>query len=57
MEMRQRTGVIRELAGRAEQCVLRSFLHVERIEADWLVKRIVGSDVRGRSQMGWLDGF
>ena len=39
-----------------EQCVLRCFGHIERLE-DRMVKRIVGSDVigvrlRGRSQRG-----
>ena len=32
----------------------------ERMEEDWLVKRIIGSDVRdmrfrGRPQTGWMD--
>ena len=53
--------VLRELGGRAEQCVLRWFGHMERMEEDRLVKRIVGSDVRGvrlrgRPRTGWMDG-
>ena len=36
-----------ELADRAEQCVLRWFGHMERMEENQLVKRIIGSDVRG----------
>lgn len=36
-------------------------MHVERIEEDTLVKRIVGCDVRGvrlrgRPPIGWMDG-
>ena len=38
------------------------FGHMERIEEDRLVKRIVGFDVRdirlrGRPGMGWMDGM
>ena len=40
------TGITRELAGQTELSVLRWFGHKERMEEDWLVKRIVGSDVR-----------
>ena len=44
--------MLRELAGRAEKCVLRWFGHIERMEEEQLVKRIVGSDVRDV----WLRG-
>ena len=39
-EMQRRIGVIIEWAGQAEQCILRWFGHMERMEEDWLVKRI-----------------
>ena len=60
-EVRRRTGVTRELSGRAEQSVLKWFGHVERMDENRLVKRIVESDVRGvrlrgRPQLGWKDG-
>ena len=39
--------------------MLRKFEHMERMEEDWLVKRIVGSDVkgvklRGKPHTRWL---
>ena len=46
-DVRRRTGVTRELAGRSEQSVLRWFGHVWRMEEDRLVKRIIGPDARG----------
>ena len=53
-EVQRRTGVTRELADRAEQCVLRWFGHMERMEEERLVKRFLGSDVRlsGRLRTG-----
>ncbi len=39
--------VVKELAERAEQGVLRWFGHVERMEVERLVKQITRSDVRG----------
>ena len=60
-EVRRRTGVVKGLAERADQGVLRWFGHVERMEEERLVKKIVRSDVmggrpRGRPRMGWIDG-
>ena len=60
-EVRRRTGVVRELADRAEQGVLRWFGHMERMDGERLVKKINGSDargvrLRGRPRMGWMDG-
>ena len=60
-EVHMRTGVMRGLAERAEQRELRWFGHVERMEEEHLVKKIVRSDAtgvrpRGRPQMGWIDG-
>ncbi len=59
-EVRRRTGVVKELAERAEQRVLRWFGHVERMEEERLVKKITRSEVRGvsprgRPRMGWMD--
>ena len=59
-EVRRRTGVTRELSGRADQSVLRWFGHTERMDEDRLVKRIVKSEVqgarpRGRPPLGWKD--
>ena len=53
----RRTGVTRELADRKEQCVLRWFGHMERMEEDWLVKRIVGSNVRCEIQRETKNGM
>ncbi len=46
-EVRRRTGVVKKLAERAEQGVLRWCGHVERMEEERLVKKITRSDVRG----------
>ena len=59
-EVRRRASVAKELAGRAEQSTLRWHGHMERIEEDWLTKRIVRSDVRsvrlrGRPRTEWMD--
>ncbi len=59
-EVRRRTGVVKELAERAEQRVLRWFGHVERMEEERLVMKITRSDVRGvrprgRPRMTWMD--
>ncbi len=54
-EVRRRRGVVKELAERAEQGVLRWFGHVERMEEERLVKKITRSDVRGVRPMGWMD--
>ena len=43
--------MLRELAGRAEQCV-EVVLTQERMEGDQLVKRIVGSNMRGEGLKG-----
>ncbi len=46
-EVRRRTVVVKELAERAEQGVLRWFWYVERMEEERLVKKVTRSDVRG----------
>ncbi len=49
-EVRRRTGVVKELAERAEQGVLRWFGHVERMEEERLVTRSVVRGVRPRGR-------
>ena len=60
-EVRRRTGVRKELSGRAEQSVLRWFGHMERMDEDRMVKKIMRSDaggarLRGRPRLGWMEG-
>ena len=60
--MRRRTGVLLELSNRAEQRGLRWFGHVERMEEGRMVKKILGSEVRGERTRGrpkyrWMDGI
>ena len=57
----EEVGVMRDLTGRAEICVLRWFGHVERMDGERMAKRIYGSGVegrrgRGRPNMGWMEG-
>ena len=59
-EVRRRTDVVRKLADRAEQGVLRWFGHVEIMDGERLAKKMNGSDVsgvrlRGRPRMGWMN--
>ena len=59
--IREEVGVIRDLAGRVENCVLRGFGHVERMEGERMSKRIYdlgleGGRGRGRPRRGWMDG-
>ncbi len=58
-EMSRRTVVLKELADRSEQGVLRWFGHIHWAKGTW-VKRITRSDVRatrprGRPHIGWMD--
>ncbi len=57
----RRTGVVKGLAERVDQGVLRWFGHVQRMEEEHLVKKTARADVigvrpRGRPRMGWIDG-
>ena len=59
--IREEVGVMRDLAGRVESCVLRWFGHVERMDGERMAKRIYDSGVeggrgRGRPIMGWMEG-
>ena len=60
-EVGRRAGIERELAGRADQRVLRLFGHVERMDEYCMARRVLmsevsGSRVRGRPKSGWMDG-
>ena len=59
--VRARTGVRRELAARVDMNVLRWFGHVERMDNDRLLKKVMnakvdGRSARGRPRFGWTDG-
>ena len=61
-EVRTRTGVRRELAARVDiMNVLRWFGHVERMDDERLLKKVMnakvnGRSARGRPRFGWIDG-
>ena len=60
-EVRERTGVRKELAARVDTKVLRWFGHVERMEDERLTKKAInskvdGRNVRGRPRFGWING-
>ena len=59
--VRARTGVRRALAARVDMNVLIWFGHVERMENERLLKKVMnaktdGRSARGRPRDGWLDG-
>ena len=59
--VRARTGVRRELAARVDMNVLRGFGHVERMDNEQLLKKVInakvdGRSARGRPRFGWMDG-
>ena len=59
--VRARTGVRRELAARVDMNVLRWFGHVERMDDERLLKKVMnakvnGRSARGRPRFGWMDG-
>ena len=60
-EVRERTGVRKELAARVDMNVLRWFGHSVRMDNERLTKRVLnanvdGRNVRGRPKLGWMDG-
>ena len=60
-DVRQRTGVEIDLARRVDMSVLRWFGHVERMDNECLLKRVMNASVngrgaRGRPRLGWMDG-
>ena len=59
--VRARTGVRRELAARVDMNVLRWFGHVERMDSERLLKKVMnakvdGRSARGRPRFGRMDG-
>ena len=59
--MRARTGVRRELTARVDMNVLRWFGHVERMDNERLMKKVMNAKFDGRSarrrpRFGWMDG-
>ena len=59
--VRARTDVRQELADRVDMNVLRWFGHVERMDNERLLKKVMNSKVggrnaRGRPRYGWMDG-
>ena len=59
--VRARTGVRKELATRVDMNVLRWFGHVERMDNERLLKKVMNMKVDGRSarrrpRFGWMDG-
>ena len=59
--VRARIGVRRELAARVNMNVLRWFGHVERMDNERLLKKVMNAKVDGRSARGmprfwWMDG-
>ena len=59
--VRVRTDVRRELAARVDMNVLRWFSHVERMNNERLLKKVMngkvdGRSARGRPRFGWIDG-
>ena len=60
-EVRRRAGIESELASRADQRVLRWFVHVERMNEYRMARRVLMAEVRlgrvrWRPMLGWMDG-
>ena len=59
-EVRRRAGIERELAGRADQRVLRWLGHVERMDEYCMARSVLnaevhGEQVQGRPRLFWMD--
>ena len=59
--VRARTGMRRELAVRVDMNALRWFGHVERMDSERLLKKVMnakvdGRSARGRPRFGWMNG-
>ena len=59
--VRARMDVERELATRVDMNVLRWFGHVERMDNERMLKKVMtkrvdGRSARGRPRIGWMDG-
>ena len=60
-EVRRRAGIERKITNRADQRVLRRFVHVERMDEYCMARRVLMADVsggrvRGRPMLDWLVG-
>ena len=60
-EVRRRAGIGRELASRADQRVLRWFVHVKRMDEYHMARRVLmaevsGARIRRRPSLSWMDG-
>ena len=60
--LRARTGVRRELAARVDMNVLRWFGHVDRMDNERLLKKVMNAEIdgrsaRGRPRFGWMAGL
>ena len=60
-DVRRRAGILREMARRADQRVLRWVGHVEGVNEYRMTKRVLMADVsgwrvRGRPRVGWIGG-
>lgn len=60
-DIRERVGIRSELAGRADQCALRWFGHMERMDEGRMTKQVMnscmsGNRPRGRPRLRWKDG-
>ena len=56
-DLRRRAGIVRKLASRADQGVLRWFVHVQRMNQYPMARRVLmaevsGGRVRGRPRLG-----
>ena len=63
-EVKSRVRVERQLSGRVDQCVVRRFGYVERMDEEHMTKEVMISDAEGnwwnwcrsRPRLGWMDG-
>ena len=60
-EVRRTAQAGGQLSGRVDQCVLRWFGHVERMDEEQMTKKVTISDFEGnrcrnRPGLGWMDG-
>ena len=60
-EVRRRVHVEKQLSERVDQSLLRWFGHMERMDEERMVKRVMNVDVegnrtRGRPRLGWIEG-
>ena len=60
-ESRRRMQVERQSSGSVDQCVLRWFGHLERVDEERMAKmmnsNVEGNRCKGRPRLGWRDGI